>query len=79
MDSRANVLFGKWANLIIKKGEQNSSKRQFWIKLFNFYLIIAIWIISPIVFVVYLLTYPFLFKKIKKDIKYYSSVKIKKA
>ncbi len=79
VDSRANVLFKKWANLIIKKGAKNNSKRQFWIKIFNFYLIIAIWIISPIVFVVYLLTYPFLFKRIKKDVKYYSSVKIKKA
>ena len=77
VDKRANMLFGKWANLIIKKGDKNSSKRYFWIKLFNFYLVFAIWIIAPLVFIVYLLTYPLLYKKIKKDIKYYSSVKNK--
>jgi hypothetical protein len=77
VDKRANMLFGKWANLIIKKGDKNSSKRYFWIKLFNFYLVFAIWIIAPLVFIVYLLTYPLLYKKIKKDIKYYSSVKTK--
>ena len=77
VDKRANMLFGKWANLIIKKGDKNSSKRYFWIKLFNFYLVFAIWIIAPLVFIVYLLTYPLLFRKIKRDIKYYSSVKTK--
>jgi len=77
VDKRANILFGKWANLIIKKGGKNDPKRIFWIKLFNFYLLFAIWIIAPVVFVLYLLTYPFMFFKIKKDKKYYSSVKTK--
>lgn len=74
VDKRANILFGKWANLIIKKGTKNDPKRNFWLKLFNFYLLFAIWIIAPIVFVLYLLTYPFTFFKIQKDKKYYSSV-----
>lgn len=78
VDTRANILFGKWANLIIKKGGKNNPKRHIWVKLFHFYLLFAIWVIAPLVFVVYLLTYPILYKKIKKNINYYSSVKSKR-
>ncbi len=73
-DKRANVLFGKWANLISKKSESKSEKRQQWMKLFNMYLLFAIWVLAPIVFVIFLLTYVPLINKIKKDKKYYSSV-----
>lgn len=77
VDKRANVLFGKWAKLISSKGEAESPKRQVWLKLFNFYLLFAIWIIAPIVFILFLLTYiPFL-KKINRDKKYYSSIELK--
>ncbi len=77
VDKRANLLFGKWANLIRKKGVAKDPKRKNWIKLFNYYLLFAIWMIAPIVFVVYLLTYPFMFFKIQKDKKYYMSVRNK--
>ncbi len=74
VDKRANVLFRKWANLIIKKGKPGEKKRLKWIGYFNKYLKFAIWFIAPIVFIVFLLTYlPFL-GKIKKDQKYYASV-----
>lgn len=77
VDKRANLLFSKWANLIVKKGDKESSKRIFWVKVFNFYLLFAIWLIAPIVFVLFLLTYLPLYGKIKKDIAYYSSVDMK--
>lgn len=77
VDKRANILFGKWAKLISSKGEAESPKRQVWLKLFNFYLLFAIWIVAPIVFILFLLTYiPFL-KKINRDKKYYSSIELK--
>lgn len=77
VDKRANVLFGKWAKLISSKGEAHSPKRHVWLKLFNFYLLFAIWIIAPIVFILFLLTYiPFL-RKINRDKKYYSSIELK--
>ena len=78
MDKRANILFGKWANLIFSKGGPNSDKRQPFIKLFNIYLSVAIWMIAPIVFLVFLLTFIPLTSKRLKDKKYYSSVQIKK-
>ena len=78
MDKRANILFGKWANYIFSKGKPNSDKRQPFIKLFNIYLSVAIWMIAPIVFLVFLLTFIPLTSKRLKDKKYYSSVQIKK-
>ena len=75
VDKRANVIFSKWANLIYKKEKTKDSNRQIWIKMFSFYLNFAIWFVAPIVFMLYLLSYPFLYKKIKKDKKYYSLTK----
>ena len=78
MDKRANILFGKWANFINSKGVANSDKRQPFIKLFSIYLSVAIWLIAPIVFLLFLLTFIPLTKSRKRDKKYYSSVQIKK-
>ncbi|MCF6346952.1 MAG: dialkylresorcinol condensing enzyme DarA [Flavobacteriaceae bacterium] len=77
VDKRANILFGKWANLIIKKGKAGDPKRGKWIKAFNYYLLFAIWLIAPIVFVVFLITYLPLTRKIKKEKEYYMSVNLK--
>ena len=73
-DERGNVLFSKWANLIIKKGKPGEPKRLKWIGLFKYYLLFAIWVIAPIVFVVFLLTYLPMTRKRNKERKYYSSV-----
>ncbi|MFH6602736.1 dialkylresorcinol condensing enzyme DarA [Maribacter algicola] len=76
-DERGNVLFSKWANLIIKKGKPGSAKRLKWIALFKYYLLFAIWVIAPIVFVVFLLTYLPMTSKRNSERKYYSSVSLK--
>lgn len=76
-DSRANILFGKWANLISSKGGSGSKERTVWLKLFNYYLLFAIWVIAPIVFMLFLLTYLPFIKKINQDKKYYSSIELK--
>lgn len=78
MDKRANILFGKWANLISSKGKINSKERQPFIKLFSIYLLVAIWIFAPIVFFLFLLTFIPLTRKRLKDKKDYSSVQIKR-
>ena len=75
VDKRANMIFSKMSSLIIAKGKNSASKREFWLKIFNYYLLFAIWIIAPIVFILFLLTYVFSIHKIKKDKEYYSSVR----
>ncbi len=77
MDKRANVLFAKWANLISKKSKPKSEKRKGWMKLFNMYLVFAIWVMAPIVFALFLLTYVPLIGNIKRDKQYYSSIDLK--
>lgn len=77
VDKRANVIFSKWANFIHSKGDKNAPKRQFWVKIFNYYLLFVIWFIAPIVFILFLLTYLPLYSKIKRDKVYYASVALK--
>lgn len=77
-DKKANVLFNKWANFIIKKGKYGDPKRLKRLKLFKNYLLFAIWVVMPIVFIIFLLTYLPAMMRIKKDVKYYESVALKK-
>ncbi|AMO20970.1 dialkylrecorsinol condensing enzyme DarA [Flavobacterium columnare] len=70
MDQKANKMFKIWANFILKKQQS----RLLWLKAFNYYLFIAIWFISPLVYLIYLLKRPFIKNKIKKLKTYYQGV-----
>jgi hypothetical protein len=70
VDKTANKIFNKWSNLIYK----NQKSRKKLLKLFNVYLFLAIWLISPIVYILHLITYPFKIKTIKKETLYYQGV-----
>jgi len=73
-DIRGNVVFTKWANHLIKK---QGEERKKWLVYFKYYLLFAIWLIAPIVFIVFLLTYLPMYGKIRRDKAYYSSVALK--
>lgn len=73
-DIRGNVVFTKWANYLIKK---DGEERKKWLVYFKYYLLFAIWLIAPIVFIVFLLTYVPMYRKIQRDKAYYSSVALK--
>jgi hypothetical protein len=70
VDKTANKIFNKWSNLIYK----NQKNRKQLLKVFNVYLFLAIWLISPIVYILHLITYPFKLKTIKKQTQYYQGV-----
>lgn len=70
VDKKGNFIFSKWAAFIAKHPE----KRKTLLKIFVVYLVLAIWVISPIVYILHLLTYPFKVKKIKETIKYFKGV-----
>ncbi|MFY0481847.1 dialkylresorcinol condensing enzyme DarA [Flavobacterium sp. PLA-1-15] len=70
MDKKANKMFKIWANTVIKK----TNSRPNWLKGFYVYLLIAIWIMSPIVYILHLLTFPLKYARIKKEKKYYKGV-----
>lgn len=70
MDKKANKMFKIWSNFIINK----KNSREFWLKVFNVYLWVAIWLISPIVFILHLLKYPFIANKIAKEKAFYKKI-----
>jgi len=76
-DQRGGFLFSKWAQLIDSKGDKGSKARAPYLKAFEVYLFFAIWIIAPLVFVVYLVTYFFKRKSFQEEKRYFSSVEIK--
>ena len=78
-DERGNIIFSKWADHIIKKGGPGEPERQKWIRIFKYYLQFAIWVIAPIVFVVFLLTYLPMSRKRNREKAYYSSVALKES
>ena len=65
-----NRLFSVFSKIISK----NPHKRKFWVGVYKFYLMAAIWVISPIVLLLYNLTWPIFFWKRKKQIKYYQGI-----
>ena len=71
VDRKGNHIFKKWSAFIIKR--QGQARRNL-LKLFVIYLFLAIWVISPIVYILHLLTYPFRIKAIKRDIAHYKNV-----
>lgn len=73
VDRTGNKIFKKWANFIKTK----KSSRKTWLKVFYVYLLLAIWLISPIVYILHIFLYPFKSNKIKKEIQYYKSIEYK--
>lgn len=70
VDKTGNKIFNKWSNFIVSK----TDSRKTWIKVFKVYLLIAIWVISPIVYILHVLSTPFLNWRRKKTVKYYKGI-----
>lgn len=67
IEPRANVMFNIWANAINKKKNKGP-----WLVLFKYYLLIALFMVAPIVVGIYGLVFkPFLSKSINKKKQYY--------
>ena len=71
VDKKGNFVFTKWSAIITKRPQ----KRQMLLKIFVVYLVLAIWVISPIVYILHVLTYPFKIGSNKKVVNYYQGVK----
>ena len=70
VDKTGNKIFNKWSKFI----KSRKSGRKTWLKVFYVYLFLAIWVISPIVYILHLLTYPLKINKIKRETQYYQGV-----
>ena len=71
IENKAKKIFNIWAN-IIKKKEKQGGNRSFWISFFRYYLNFALFIVAPILLILYtVLLRPFLQKKIKRQVNYF--------
>jgi hypothetical protein len=67
IEGRAGKLFSIWANVISKR-----KNRALWLKLFKYYLFIALFVVAPVVLTINnILFRPFLGKAITKKKHYY--------
>ncbi|HKR03936.1 MAG TPA: hypothetical protein VJY62_04805 [Bacteroidia bacterium] len=70
IESRASVLFKIWAQTIIKK-----KNREVWLQIFKYYLLFALFIVAPIVLLIYnICIRPFTGNQIRKNKIYYRGV-----
>jgi hypothetical protein len=77
IESRAKMLFMIWAKLITKKTE-NGGNRKFWVNFFKYYLIFALFIVSPIVLTIYhIFVRPFTGRHIKRELAYYRGTQLR--
>ena len=76
-DKSGNHIFSKWSAHIYKVGLKSSTARAKWLNFFKYYLQFAIWVFVPVVFIIFLLTYIPFYTRIKKDIRYYQSVRLR--
>lgn len=74
MEHKAKRIFKIWTSFVTKKGDAGNPARQGRLKLFKYYLLFMIYFLSPIATLVFYLTYPLFFIRIKKQIKFYKSV-----
>jgi hypothetical protein len=71
MELRAKMVFKIWAKLVRRKGT-TPEKERFWLNVFKYYLLIAIFVLSPIVLTIYfVLVYPFVFKSVSRKKAYF--------
>jgi len=77
MEEKAKRIFGIWSKFILKKGGPGSEARIPRLKMFSRYLLFIIFVVSPIASLVYYLTWPLFFIRIRKKLKYYKGVSLK--
>ena len=77
IEQRAKKLFRIWANLIKKKGTTPARRKRL-VGFFKYYLLIALFMVAPVLLFVYnLLIAPFTVNKIKKKKEYFCGVETK--
>lgn len=75
IEERAKKIFKIWAKIIRKNGT-TERKRMFWVTLFKYYLLIALFVVSPILLLLYkTLIYPFTISSVKRKKLYFYGLK----
>lgn len=70
-EKKAIHMFRAWAKFVRKKGAPGDPSRKARTNLFRIYLFTVIYLVSPIVSMLFYLTWVFAFRRIRKNIRYY--------
>jgi hypothetical protein len=73
IEKRGIIFFRIWAKFILKKGDYGDSSRVFRIRLFKYYLLSVLYLVSPFASILYMVIKPFRKQTIKKQISLYQS------
>jgi len=76
-EEKGKKMFKIWSKFILKKGGPGSLQRVTRLKMFSWYLMFVIFAVSPIVTVLFYITWPLRFLAIRKKMKYYSGVELR--
>ena len=76
-ENKGKKIFKLWSAFILKKGASGNPSRFNRLLMFKYYLLFVIFIVSPFVSLVFYLTYPIFYNRIKLKLKYYQSVSLK--
>lgn len=77
IERKAKRIFYFWSGFILKKGGPGSKARVGRLKMFKWYLLFVIFAVSPIASLVFYLTYPLFYRKIRKNMAYFKGVELR--
>ncbi len=77
IERKAKRIFHLWSGFILKKGGPGSKERIVRLKMFKWYLLFVIFAVSPIASLVFYLTYPLFYRKIRRNMDYFKGVKLR--
>ena len=73
LEKRGKIFFRLWAAFILKKGDYGDPARITRVRLFKYYLLTVLYLVSPFASLLYLLLKPFRKKELKRQISLYQS------
>jgi hypothetical protein len=74
IEKRGIIFFRIWADFILKKGAYGDKARLTRVRMFKYYLLTVLYLVSPFASILYVLIKPFRKKTIKKQISFYQSL-----
>lgn len=72
IEKRGRKLFGFWSQFVLKKGGVNHLAREGRLTFFKYYLLAAIFLVSPLVSLIFWVSHKIFYKKTSRAINYYS-------
>jgi hypothetical protein len=77
IERKAKRIFYIWSGFILKKGGPGAKERIGRLRMFKWYLLFVIFAVSPIASLVFYLTYPLFYRKIRKNMAYFRGVALR--